>query len=52
MHFYQVDENGAQAYAFGLITKHHSHQTDKNAYQSSYLQITNNVQLLDPEDEK
>jgi hypothetical protein len=41
MHFYQVDENGVllsslkltQAYAFGLITKHHSHQTDKNPYQ-------------------
>jgi hypothetical protein len=25
-----------QAYAFGLITKHHSHQTDQNPYHSSY----------------
>jgi hypothetical protein len=35
-----------QAYAFGLITKHHSHQPDKNAYHSSYLQITNNIYLF------
>jgi hypothetical protein len=34
MDFYQFDENGVLlAYAFGLITKHHSHQTDKNPYQ-------------------
>jgi hypothetical protein len=39
MHFYQVNENGVYAYAFGLvtkhafglITKHHSHQPHKNA---------------------